>query len=285
VSIFSYVLIDESTTTDPAQGGKLDPGTLELIAWAAQYALDGCGDQKPSKTVCGEYGGRAYVRVGALNDVDPHTDAVRVNVRIRDSFPDEPGAGGWHEDDSGTLVIWISREYSPSFLMGPFSLAEVITHELDENQGDPGTNRYADRGLNATICEAFELSDRLEGTAWKTPNGCEVSNWLLPSAFEPGAPAPYDFVGVLKGQFDTTPGLGWAITRTVGNLLGSAAMQGTIHASQVGRRRHPSSRAFRRGLRLAPPESDPEIVVYDSIPPPPSKPATIPAPPDETSKD
>jgi hypothetical protein len=239
---FKFVLEDQSTYTDEAHGGPLVPSTLSEIAWAAQYALDGCGAQSPPQTVCGCYGGEgSTVRVGIA---DPAQGEIA--VIIRDSYPSEPGAGGWHTDENGRPAIFVSRQYSTSLTKGAFNLAELVTHEIGEATGDAGANRFADRDNG--IEEALELCDRIEADVWTTPNGVDVSNWLLPSAFIPGSAGPWDYKGTLKGQYDKTE-QGYAILREDGANLPDQAR--APHPSQAERLAWPGSRLARRGHRFA----------------------------------
>ncbi|HLW46063.1 MAG TPA: hypothetical protein VKR78_07580 [Acidimicrobiales bacterium] len=237
---FDFVAENQSTLTDAAHGGALDVGALEMLVWAGQYMLIGCGDQKPQVTVCDEYGGRATVRVGTA---DPAKGEIA--VIIRDDYPSQPGAGGWHTDENGRPAVFVSRQYSSSLLTGAFSLSELFTHEITEALADAGANRKATR-LGGLIDEAFEPGDRCEGDVWTTPNGVDVCNWLLSSAFLPGAPGPWDFKGTLKGQYDKTPN-GYAIRWKAGSPLpDQAEIEGTPHPSQMGRIRSPYSRVQRR---------------------------------------
>jgi hypothetical protein len=233
----AYVLEDQSTYTDAAHGGALDAATLELIAWAAQYCLAGCGDQSPPQTVCGEYGGTATVRVGTADPAKGEVAAI-----IRDSYPSEPGAGGWHTDEKGRPAIFVSRQYSTSLTKGAFCLAELVTHECDEAAGDAGANRFADR--NDGTEEALETCDRVEGDVWTTPNGVDVSNWLLPAAFDPDSAGPYDYKGTLTSQYDLTPS-GYVILRQDGAMVSDSAKAAT-HPSVAERLAWPSSRLRRR---------------------------------------
>lgn len=247
----TYVLEDQSTYTDEAHGGPLTPEILASIAWAAQWCLFGAADQstgvtvRPAHTICGQYGGQARVRVGTPNAALAPNE---VAVIIRDQYPSQPGAGGWHEDDLGRPAIFVSRQYSSSLTKGPFSLSELVTHECDETQADLGANRFADR-LDGTE-EALEPGDRVEADVVTAPNGVDVSNFLLEPAFRPGASGPYDLKGTLTGQYDKTPD-GYAILRSVGSgLPNQVRIDGTPkHPAQLERIAWPGSRTARRHHR------------------------------------
>jgi len=232
---WQFVLEDQSTLTDDAHGGALTSTTLADIAAAAEYMLMGTGlSPAPKHAVCRAYGGVATVRMGIAGPGE-------IAVIIRDKFPDEPGAGGWHTDDAGRPAVFISREYSSSLTKGAFGLSELVTHELGETTGNPGANLWSDR--DGSVEEARELCDRTEGDVWTAPNGVDVSNWLLPSAFIPGAAGPFDYKGTLSGPYDKTKD-GYALLRQDGAELPDQARVGQ-HPAQAARRAFPGSRHHR----------------------------------------
>jgi hypothetical protein len=78
---------------------------------------------------------------------------------------------------------------------------------------DPTANLFAAR-TDGTL-DAYEASDAVEDTTYAAVDGqTTLSNFLLPSAFDPGAVGPFDYLKVLQNQYDTTPG-GYRITGTV----------------------------------------------------------------------
>lgn len=248
MTMTTYVLENQSTYTDAAHGGPLDDAILAAIAWAAEWSLCGAVDaagtkQAPAHTVCGQYGGQAKCMVGEPNAA---LDAGQVACIIRDEYPKQPGAGGWHTDENGRPAIFISRQYSTSLTKGAFCLSELVTHEINETEADLGANLYSDREDGTE--EAFEDCDRVEGDVATAPNGVDVSNFLLKTAFIPGAEGPFDLKGTLTGQYDKTDS-GYAILRKDGAYLPDQAK--VSHPSQAEKLAHPGSRLARRIAKLA----------------------------------
>jgi hypothetical protein len=251
-----FVLVNESKSTAAGQGGVLMPATLQDIAVAVSWQLNG--------DVAAEWGGTGTysVRVGQPDgsDVQP----TEVAIWIKDALPDAPGAAGYHDRlGNGAAVVYIGRDGSDSLTQGGNALSVTISHECCEAAGDPPANFWADRGDGNE--EALELCDRVEDTSYAAPNGVTVSNFLLRAAFDPGASAPYDKLGVLKDRTGMTPG-GYVILRTASSdehqqtpsgksAAGASAkhrvsIQGTIRTSKLNKKKNPSSRTYRRGVRL-----------------------------------
>lgn len=151
--------------------------------------------------------------------------------------------------------------------LGQYLLTVTLSHEMAETIGDPGANRSADRTDGSE--EAIELSDRVEDTMY-LKKGVWMSNFLLQSAFDPGAPGPYSFLDVGKPKetwllptYDAvTPG-GYVIRRKIGAQL-EAGVHASIHKTVtvtaapeklkderwLARKRFAGSRTARRGVKL-----------------------------------
>jgi hypothetical protein len=245
-----FVLVNQSTTTDPGNGGALLPDILQSIAVACSWQLNG--------DVAAAWGGAGTydVRVGKNDgsDVQP----TEIAVWIKDALPDAPGAAGYHDRlPNGATVVYIGRDGSNSLTEGSSALSVTISHECCEAVGDPPANFWADRGDGNE--EALELCDRVEDTVYQAPNGVAVSNFLLRTAFDPGATAPFDKLGVLTERTALTPG-GYVILRTAGTESqqtggGQKAMhhvrvQGQIPKKKLAKKKNVTSRTYRRGVRL-----------------------------------
>jgi len=249
-----FALVNESQSVAPGQGGVLTPAILQDIAVAVSWQLNG--------DVAAEWGGAATysVRVGQPDgsDVQP----TEVAIWIKDALPEAPGAAGYHDRlANGAAVVYIGRDGSDSLTKGANALSVTISHECCEAAGDPPAAFWADRGDGNE--EALELCDRVEDTNYGAPNGVAVSNFLLRAAFDPGAPAPYDKLGVLKERTGMTPG-GYVILRTAsadehqqtpnGKAAREAghrvAIQGTIRRGKISKKKNPTSRTYKRGVRL-----------------------------------
>ena len=257
---FCFVLLDK-TTTD-AGYGRPNNVILTNIANALEAYLN--NDLAP------HYGGEYVVRVGSgPTDVLPNEVACNI---VDDLSQVAPGAAAFHDDESGMPVIWAALNEFTDFVAGDSALSEGLAHEMAELSVDPGANQYADRPDGRS--EAKETSDRLQGTGYMKL-GCMVANFLLPSAWVPGAPGPWDFGKVLQNQYDITP-LGYVILRRQGldaevkpipmqdwgkvvaqRLTGGrtdmVVLKGSDHAMRalvLARKRHIVSRTYRRGVRF-----------------------------------
>jgi hypothetical protein len=251
-----FVLVNESTSTASNQGGALTPVVLQDIAVAVSWQLNG--------DVAAEWGGAGTysLRVGQPNgsDVQP----TEVAIWIKDALPDAPGAAGYHDRlANGASVVYIGRDGSDSLVQGANALSVTISHECCEAVGDPPANFWADRGDGNE--EALELCDRVEDTSYPALNGVTVSNFLLRAAFDPGASAPFDKLGVLRDRTAMTPG-GYVILRTASsdehqqtpsgkaatarNNMHRVSIQGNIRKERISKKKNPTSRTYRRGVRL-----------------------------------
>jgi hypothetical protein len=239
----SFVLVNESTTTDPALGGPLDDATMSTIAAAVEMQLN--------RDIAPEWGGDYHVRVDLAANVQP----TEVAVIIRDSLPEAPGAAGYHDLENGAAVVYIGRDGSNSLTLGTNALSVTISHECGEVAGDRGANVWADDDAGHEYAQ--ELCDGVESMTYMI-GGVTVSDWLMRAFFTPGAPGPYSYLqatghtGGPAGPFQTAAANGgdYQIERNVDE---NGATQVTAKGSPKNPKRvaHPSSRAYRRGVRLA----------------------------------
>lgn len=216
-----------------------------------------------------EWWGGAYTFRVAKSAADRMPGEVAIN--IRPSLPDAPGALGFHYVTAGVPDIEIGLDVIEGLTKGNACLSAVISHEVCETIGDPGANRWAERRDGKL--RAMELCDTIEDTTYLTSNGVEVSNFLLPAAFVPGAPAPWDQLQVLTDQDGMTPG-GYDIEASApndvsqvtprhgaalrGNLKPASGLDRVVYAKRaqpfegkhLARKKHPFSRTSRRGVRL-----------------------------------
>jgi hypothetical protein len=232
---FCFVLIDQ--TTADAGYGRVTTDILTTIASALEAYLN--EDIRP------EFGGEFTVRVGSSpTDVLPNEVACKI---VDDLSQVAPGAAAYHDDENGQPVIWAALDEFASFFAGNSALSEGLAHELAELVVDSGANQWADRPDGSE--EAKEECDRLQGSGY-LKNGCMVANFLLRSAWVPGAAGPWDFKGVLANQYDSTPD-GYVILRTQGaNVKASGKGLDNMSALKLARKRHQVSRTYRRGVRL-----------------------------------
>jgi hypothetical protein len=97
------------------------------------------------------------------------------------------------------------------------SVSAVVSHEVIEAKFDPNANLYADMlaaggAFKGFASMAFELCDPVQSSGYEI-NGVFVSNFVLPSYFDPSGPGPWDYLRHLRGPFSLEAG-GYAIVRT-----------------------------------------------------------------------
>jgi hypothetical protein len=240
-----YVAIVDQSTKDPGYGASSAP-VLEHMADALTAWLN--------SDLAGIWGGLYAVRYCPSGDSLQPNEAAAYLV---DSLPDVPGAAAYHDRlPTGMPVIYVALDEFDCWLSGGPSNDAVsagLGHELAETAGDPGANRWADRADGTE--EAFELCDRVQGGDYAY-DSVNVPNFLLPSAFDPGAPGPFDFKNALTTVTGVTSG-GYVILRQQGGSVGTSGMHvvtgigfDTMAPKKYAAKRHHSSRAYRRGLRL-----------------------------------
>jgi hypothetical protein len=251
-----FVILNQSTK-DPSYGA-VTPDVLSLIALGLEA--------QANDDFCPEFGGSVAVRVGSSpTDLGPGEIAIRL---VDDLSQVAPGAAAYHDDESGLPVIWCALDEFDSFT-GPsdMPLSAGISHEMLETLGDRGANQWADRPDGTQ--EAEEECDRLQKTDYQktTASGVvQVANFLLQSAWIPGAAGPWDFRAVLANQYDTMPD-GYVILRQQGGALGfhrkpigraptvkvgfgAALDPSNMSEKTLARKRHPASRTYRRGAAI-----------------------------------
>lgn len=122
---------------------------------------------------------------------------------------DVPDALGFHDDVAGVIFqrILASGDATPG----------IMSHEKCETDADAPCDKYAP--LSDGKEQALEACDRVEGDGYpiEVDIGGDkmevmVSNYLLPSAFVPGSPGPWDRMGKLKTWDGMTPG-GYEVVR------------------------------------------------------------------------
>lgn len=234
---------------------------LPAIAEALQESV---GDGSPFADAWGQLG--VTFRLGI---VPPPSDRRpgELAIHIRPSLPETPQAAAYHDVIDGVPDIEVGRDTFETLTSGAFALSVGIDHEVKETLKDFGANQESSLPDGRTA-KAFEMCDEVQNTSYPAANGTHLSNFLLPSAFIPGAPAPWDFLSVKASQEDYTNG--YVILFTIVNGEGTNAivpgarhlrMRGPRAAYLVGaeltpkqakRKANVFSRTRRRGVRIAP---------------------------------
>lgn len=233
-----FVLILEASTVSPLVP-QLTPEWLAQVAQATTVQLN--------RDVATYYGGDYGVRVGKGSDDVAKGEIV---FAIVDALPDAPGAIAYHSVD-GQAVPVAFLGLSTCKTLDDVSTA--ISHELCETAGDAPCNLWADDDHGDEY--ARELCDPVESWSYRI-NGIAVSAFVTPAFFVEDSAPPYFFCPdspglTLSGPFTLAPG-GYMIERTAsGDEHQVTARMNVIPADRwLQRKRHWSSRAYRRGARL-----------------------------------
>jgi hypothetical protein len=257
---FSFVIID--LTTD-ATAAAMKPGpVLDPIAAALEEQI--ANDFAPAHGAA-----PCAFRVGS-GPTDRATNEIAIN--LRDTIPEAPTALAYHQVVNGVPDIEVGVDLFTSLTSGSESLSSGIDHEVLETLGDAGANGWKDRADSSGQMDAEEMCDFVQNTGYSASNGVALSNFVLPSFFVPGAPGPWDHLGVMKDQRDVSQGYGIvAVTPTETSQIGGdkraevsprpklgqatidgrcVCVTGVLTAAQRARKSHPYSRAHRRGIRL-----------------------------------
>lgn len=159
--------------------------------------------------VCNRYPGANHV-VSDLIDQGFYFQLV-------DDLPEAPGALGYHDIDKdgrpySKIAVNPSLQHGSDWLIGTYAVITTVTHEAGETVCNPIINIMRD--MNSTTSVAQEICDPVEDTQY-IHNGCAITNFVLPSWFNPFGKAPYDYLGKLAAPFTMTAG-GYMIVREGG---------------------------------------------------------------------
>lgn len=136
------------------------------------------------------------------------------NCRIMDVVDtvDLPGASGYHTNEFGVI-------YGRVLAQAPIDTGITTSHEGCEMLIDPSCARWREMPDGFEV--ALEVSDPVQGDAYPvnvTLAGLDVtrtvllSNYVLPSWFDPNGKAPFDRMGRLTEPLSMSPG-GYMIVR------------------------------------------------------------------------
>jgi hypothetical protein len=182
-----------------------------------------------------------------------------IDEQVRGPFASEYGvvAGVPDVEVGCDLFTTLSTYANP----GDEAVSQGVGHEVLELLGDPGANCWEDSGQG--FMRSREVADLVQNTGYLSSNGLWMTNFLRRAAWVPGAPGPWDWLGVMQSQDDYSSGyevraVPPGSTTQVGGMLGVAGHPtvGTVYAvgalspTQLARRRSQHSRTHRRGVRL-----------------------------------
>lgn len=141
---------------------------------------------------------------------DLPTDTGEFWLLVIEDDIDAPGALGFHDDVLGVIFARVLPENN----------CEAAPHEILEMLLDPTCEQYRDFGDGTGRQLALEACDPVEEDHYpqraqigdQPPQDVPVSNYVLPSYFDPKGTAPFDRMGKLTAPFSMAPG-GYEIIR------------------------------------------------------------------------
>jgi len=203
----NWVFINNTTGTTN-DGNHLTNNDLAFIAQAVEIQMNRDYNSEVGGLPC-------LIRVGnSINDIQ----VGEKPFIFVDSFTDIPNASAYHDVEGNGVEVAHCAISTCFDSVGPHGASVDASHEILEDEGDPGCNRFLDDG-NGTM-HADERCDAIETQAYTisvTINGITkevyVSNFLLNSWQVPGASPPYTFMtknGIAggidpSGPFQTSP--------------------------------------------------------------------------------
>lgn len=210
-------------------------------------------------------GQAATVRIG-VSPTDRAPGEYAVNIRAA-PLTEAPGAAAYHQVVDGVPDIEVSVAAFEGMTTGQDPMSAGIDHEIKETLCDLGANQWATEA-DGTTARACEACDEVQNALYAARNGVMLSNFLLRAAFIPGAPPPWDYLGVKTTAEDASQG--YAIVAQVVNeqevqahAMGHGPLGAHVHQGrlvhlrgnaltdkQALRKASPYSRTFRRGVRL-----------------------------------
>jgi hypothetical protein len=191
--LFSFVLIDLTTSATP--DAMRPASVLQSIADAAS--------EQVNKTFAAVFGGAsAAFRVGS-GPTDRATNEIAIN--FRDTL-DVQGALAYHQVVGGVPDIEEGVDLFQTLTSGAESLSVGVTHEVLETLRDAGCNGWKDKQDGSGLTGAEECCDPVQNTCYPASNGVDVTNFVLPSYWTPGASAPFDQLGVMTSTTDLSNG-------------------------------------------------------------------------------
>jgi hypothetical protein len=178
-----WVLIDQSSGAKTSDGSSLDHAALVRIA--------SCCDAQMNNEFSQFYGGSYQIRAGENpTDILPGEQVCLFVPTLEQA----PGASAFHDTDGNGVPVAYCAVTTCGSLFGPTGISVDTSHEILEAGADPSCNLMADNFHGLLI--AYEVSDPVEVQTYTSPvdKDVQVSNFVLPSWFDPKASAPYDFM-------------------------------------------------------------------------------------------
>jgi hypothetical protein len=241
-----FALIDSTEGATTADGGKLTPTVLaQMAAILTIYA---------NRNVASEYGGDHLIR--AANGPGD-LQVGEIPFAILATLDNAPGAIAYHDVDAQAAPDCFDAITLSNSLLGPGnSLLVALAHEIAETIADEGANLLAQgsdaQGYAREACDPVESNSYPISLADGTVG--YVSDFVLRSYFVPNHPGPWNWMasrnlgGAAVGAPLQVATGGYQITYA--SIGAQGQVNGAIRASRLLKKRHPTSRTHRRGVRL-----------------------------------
>lgn len=184
----------------------------------------------------------------ATSPTDRSTSEYAINFRA--TLPEAPGAAAYHFVVNGVPDLEIGTGHFASLTSGSDAASAGADHELKETLIDMGANGWKDTGAGQVVAE--ETCDPVQNTGYAASNGVMLSNFVLPSAFIPGSPGPWDYCGAIASQDQIAspdPSVGYAVVadspQNVTQVGGAAPATSSPPANLLAEHVHPNGRRVR----------------------------------------
>ncbi len=248
---FRFAFYDHTTDATPA---KLKPASVFLLL--AQAMTD-------ATHIFSDNARANLSTFRVVKDLNDRIGGREIGVHFRDTIPEAPDALAYHQTVGGVPDVEIGVDLFSNLVDDGESLSSGLSHEIFELINDPGANGWKDRQDASGLCDAEESCDVVQNTGFKLGDAY-ISNFLLPTFFIPHSEGPWDYLGVMKSQYDishgyniqaTSPQHIAQISSDVKNFRMNenhlwVMVKGELTEMQLKRKRLHTSRTYRRGIRL-----------------------------------
>jgi hypothetical protein len=242
-----WVLLDASGGATTSDGSSLTAASLaDMAAILTIYA---------NRDVSEEYGGNHVIRAATgPGDIQ----AGEIPFSILPALSGAPGAIAYHDVDAqGYPDCFDAITLSDTLMGAGNSLLVALSHEVAETIADEGTNLVATGGDGQGY--AREACDPVETNSYPITlsNGVTgyVSDFVVRSYFIPSHPGPWNFMAsrdlggaAVPGPLQVAPSGGGNYQITYSTVGGQGQVTGLV--ARTEKRRHPTSRTYRRGARV-----------------------------------
>jgi hypothetical protein len=177
-------------------------------------------------------------------------DAERV-AEVVDDLSEAPGAEAYHTDENGVIFSRTLAGSGASLDVVSVGLDHENKEELVDPECDQTVTMPDGRLLAKEICDPVQGDTRkVEVTIGSLTRSIAVSNYVLPSYFDPNGKAPYDAFGLVSKPFECRPGGYQEITDLNGKTDYVFADMAAANAL-LEKRANPTSRLYRRIAKRA----------------------------------